>query len=338
MDDQSQQPTLRDRIWNKSRFTPFPKITAVEVVITLIVTYFVTQTALLLVLHWDSYDINSRPELFANLSYNLFVFLVTMEVFYVNGRLQIFLRIIETEFEVFETESDANLVEKKRNKVGEMEETAIRNSRALSNILLFFCFGYSFNCVHGILMCIYKFRPFDDLPITFSFLLPASYTKTTESGYLYIVVALLQCWYLYFGYIIVSVLYSSRLFAYNSIFTEIELFLITLEELSGFKFENEAGGQNISARDADHLKKIIRTLGIHHQIIFKKMSMFEEGGRYHLFYVNASLCSLLCLAIFCTQRVTSHHLKVRYGILALSMLAGCMVYSENGQRLMNRVS
>ncbi|RZF39030.1 hypothetical protein LSTR_LSTR008620 [Laodelphax striatellus] len=335
-----QKPRLKDRIWNRSRFTPFPKITLLEIIITLIVTYFVTQTALLLILHWDSYDINSRPELFANLSYNLFVFLVTMEVFFVNGRLRIFMQIIESEFKV--TGLDVKLTEQKLAKVGEMEETSLKNSKALSNILLFFCIGYSFNCVHGILMCVYRLRSFDELPITFSFFLPASFTKTPQSGYLYIFIALLQCWYLYFGYIIVSVLYSSRLFAYNSIFTEIELFLITLEELNQFQFENERDtergnqGRVISQRDVERLKKIIRTLGEHHQTCFKKISMFEEGGRYHLFYVNASLCSLLCLAIFCTQRVTSHNLKIRYGLLALSMLAGCMVYSENGQRLMNR--
>ncbi|XP_039296220.1 uncharacterized protein LOC120354078 [Nilaparvata lugens] len=77
---------------------------------------------------------------------------------------------------------------------------------------------------------------------------------------------------------------------------------------------------------------MVRELVKHHQTIFRKVEDLNDGFRFRLFYFNAYICLQICLGIFIFMK-GEILLKIKYGIILITITIVEFLFSENGQKL-----
>ncbi|XP_039287586.1 uncharacterized protein LOC120352077 [Nilaparvata lugens] len=106
------------------------------------------------------------------------------------------------------------------------------------------------------------------------------------------------------------------------------LFHLNAQEM-GRKFESVLDRvQN----DDFGLRLAVRELVIHHQTIFRKVRELNNGSNFRIFYVNSYICLQIVFGIFISIK-GELILKIKYGLMVITIALCEFIFSENGQRL-----
>ncbi|RZF35095.1 hypothetical protein LSTR_LSTR009687 [Laodelphax striatellus] len=132
------------------------------------------------------------------------------------------------------------------------------------------------------------------------------------------------------------VLFKIMLLSVNNVLTEMKLFHLNFEEIDMFLEEKKSKGfedteQNIEEVD-NSLKRIMRHVAIHHQVIFRKVDILNSGLKFRLFYFNTFSCLQICLSIFSFMK-GEFTFKMKHGVVIFGVVMNCFFICDLGQRL-----
>ncbi|RZF42906.1 hypothetical protein LSTR_LSTR003622 [Laodelphax striatellus] len=226
-----------------------------------------------------------------------------------------------------------------------MEVESVNSANAIKKVLNYVYLNYLLTPVFGLVFYFLKIIHLENLTLPFIIHIPTYHDpfKFENLRHFFLSASCLSIYIIYTAVLTITIFQVSFL-SVNNVITEMQLLLLSLEEFNvnfpvGYNDEKyEENGKLVEDEDGNRsknkLKVLFNDICEHHQYIFRKIEILNDGYRYRLFYVNTFTCLQLCFALFCLQKGDLGS-KVRYGVLSAAIILTNYVFSENGQRLEN---
>ncbi|XP_022196952.2 putative odorant receptor 19b [Nilaparvata lugens] len=140
---------------------------------------------------------------------------------------------------------------------------------------------------------------------------------------------LVELFYIYYATVLSISGHVMQLLSINNLLVEMRLFHLNAQEIEG---EFERVLNTVQIQSEARLRLAVRELVIHHQTIFRKVRELNQGCDFRIFYANSYICLQIVFAIFIFMK-GGFILKIKYGIMLITLVLVEFIFSESGQRL-----
>ncbi|RZF32246.1 hypothetical protein LSTR_LSTR009475 [Laodelphax striatellus] len=214
--------------------------------------------------------------------------------------------------------------EKKRKLVKEITLEGGRRSQTTAKIITYFSISFTFIPLSGFVSYFLGLEPVENLPLPFLIYSPFSFTLNIASFFEYFLLTLIEMFYVYYTSVLATTVHVLQLLSINNLLGEMRLFHLIVQEIGG-EFEH-------GVRSEVNLRLAVRQLVEHHQTIFWKVKALNNGSNFRIFYVNSYVCLQAVFGIFIFLK-GEFILKIKYGLMVITIVLMELIFSENGQRL-----
>ncbi|XP_039292574.1 uncharacterized protein LOC120353339 [Nilaparvata lugens] len=306
-----------------------------------ITIYFVAQTVYLIVTFWEEWSFNLRVSAVESLNFTFGVIFLSSDLYLMPGKTKILMEMLKWRHHVKNHGNlglEIDMLKEKLTFLEKMEVESVNSANAIKKVLNYVYLNYLLTPVFGLIFYFLKIINLDNLTLPFIIHIPTYNDpfKFENLRHFFLSASFLSIYIIYTAVLTITIFQVSFL-SVNNVITEMQLLLLSLKEFNvnfpvGFD-DGETGKLEENDRK-NRLKALFNDICEHHQYIFRKIDILNDGYRYRLFYVNTFTCLQLCFALFCLQKGDLGS-KVRYGLLSAAVILTNYVFSENGQRLEN---
>ncbi|RZF44695.1 hypothetical protein LSTR_LSTR000647 [Laodelphax striatellus] len=289
---------------------------------------------------WKQWDINVRVTALENLNMAIGILDIAIESQLMREKIESQLELISSGVYLYNLALDGikvSIFKEKENYVRGLETKIISLTEIIETSMHWFFIGYFMSSFCGIIVYLFN-QDLNALTLPIVFYNPFSHSPSVPFVDFkeYCIVLSIELWYFYVSYKVTLSMGGFLFLSVDNVIREIKLFQMNLHELN-LNFNAVETGDKYSPQDYerfDKFKPVFRKICEHHQRIFRKVKMLNEGIDFIVICYNPYICFQLCLAIFCIMKV-DFLFKIKYGFAFITVLVIAFKYCELGQELEN---
>ncbi|XP_039282053.1 uncharacterized protein LOC111045191 isoform X3 [Nilaparvata lugens] len=218
-------------------------------------------------------------------------------------------------------------LKKKQKLIEKVSLEGCRRAGTTANVITSFFSSFTLIPLSGILFYFLRLESVGNLPLPFIIYSPFSFSLNITGFFEYFLLASVELFYIYYTAVLATTVHVIQTLSINNLIGEMRLFHLNAQEIDGV-FESVLDDVQNELR----LRLVVRELAIHHQTIFRKVRDLNYGSDFRIFYANSYICLQIVFGIFIFLK-GELILKIKYGLMVITIALLEFIFSENGQRL-----